>query len=92
MRYGVRSLHWPLNEASPPIPTGPAMSGGFGPIWVDRVSTAALYVVISSCKLLPGYFAAKAAATLSSAGFCDGSSPEPRQQYQRSAAGWKSGM
>src|SRR5262245_8177798 len=40
--------------------------------------------------LLPGYLSAKPAATASSVGFCVGSSPVPRQQYQRKAAGSKS--
>src|SRR5262245_59504214 len=41
--------------------------------------------------LLPGYLSAKPAATASSVGFCVGSSPVPRQQYQRRAAGSNSG-
>src|SRR5215212_3014764 len=89
---GPRSVHGPLNDARPPMPTGPAISGGFEPSCVDSASTAALYVVTSSLRLLPGYFVAKSAATFFSVGSCAGSSPPPRQQYQRRSTGSNSGM
>src|SRR5215213_470479 len=69
------------------------MSGALSPlICVERTPGASSYVVTSNLRLLPGYFVANPAAADSSVGVCAGSSPPPRQQYQRSAAGSKSGM
>src|SRR5262245_36299157 len=91
VRYGPRSVHWPRNEPSPPMPFGPTMSGGFGPSWVDRAATAESYAVTANFRLLPGYFCAKPSATAFSLGCCSGAAPVPRQQNQRRAAGSKSG-
>src|SRR5215210_862556 len=85
---GPRSSHWPSNAARPPTPTGPTRSGPLpDAIWVESVSRAESYVTISIFRLLPACFCPKPAATFSSVGIWAGSSPVPRQQYQRRLAG-----
>src|SRR5215212_2465054 len=86
--WGPRSSHWPSKAARPPTPTGPTRSGPFPEaICVDSVSRAESYVTISIFRLLPECFCPKPAATFSSVGIWAGSSPVPRQQYQRKLAG-----
>src|SRR3954447_409411 len=82
--YGARSSQWPANAFAPPKPTGPMMSGGFPPaISVASVSYACAYktnspaIWISLCDEL------KLSITFFSTLTCVGSSPAPRQQYQR---------
>src|SRR6476646_3238328 len=83
---GWRSSQWPENAFAPPKPTGPMMSGGLPPaISVASVSYAWAYRTNSPSIWMSLCAALKSWMTFFSTLTCFGSSPAPRQQYQRTS-------